>query len=401
MLVNKREALSVTDLNLYIKDIIAVDDILGDVLVKGEISNFKAHSSGHMYMSLKDSGSVLRAVMFRSAAAKLTFAPQNGTKVVAHGRIAVYERDGQYQLYIDKMQPEGQGDLYAAFEMLKQKLAKEGLFDPAHKKRLPKYPKRIGVVTAPTGAVIRDIINVLTRRFSYADIVLYPVLVQGENSAASIVSAINYFNATKSADVLIVGRGGGSIEDLWSFNEEAVARAIYDCEIPIVSAVGHEIDFTISDFVADLRAPTPSAAAELVVPSQDELSEKFNNVYKLIYKQARQIIENRRMRVERCADRPIFKNPKDRIDDKRIYLDNLEHMFETAAQSVLKEKKRLLSENAAKLDAMSPLGTLGRGYSVAKSDNGVIIRSVEQIKDGDLISVTVADGSFDARVCER
>ena len=214
MLVNKREALSVTDLNLYIKDIIAVDDILGDVLVKGEISNFKAHSSGHMYMSLKDSGSVLRAVMFRSAAAKLTFAPQNGTKVVAHGRIAVYERDGQYQLYIDKMQPEGQGDLYAAFEMLKQKLAKEGLFDPAHKKRLPKYPKRIGVVTAPTGAAIRDIINVLTRRFSYADIVLYPVLVQGENSAASIVSAINYFNATKSADVLIVGRGGGSIEDL-------------------------------------------------------------------------------------------------------------------------------------------------------------------------------------------
>lgn len=401
MLVNKREALSVTDLNLYIKDIIAVDDILGDVLVKGEISNFKAHSSGHMYMSLKDSGSVLRAVMFRSAAAKLTFAPQNGTKVVAHGRIGVYERDGQYQLYIDKMQPEGQGDLYAAFEMLKQKLAKEGLFDPAHKKRLPKYPKRIGVVTAPTGAAIRDIINVLTRRFSYADIVLYPVLVQGENSAASIVSAINYFNATKSADVLIVGRGGGSIEDLWSFNEEAVARAIYDCEIPIVSAVGHEIDFTISDFVADLRAPTPSAAAELVVPSQDELAEKFNNVYKLIYKQARQIIENRRMRVERCADRPIFKNPKGRIDDKRIYLDNLEHMFETAAQSVLKEKKRLFSENAAKLDAMSPLGTLGRGYSVAKSDNGVIIRSVEQIKDGDLISVTVADGSFDARVCER
>ena len=314
MLVNKREALSVTDLNLYIKDIIAVDDILGDVLVKGEISNFKAHSSGHMYMSLKDSGSVLRAVMFRSAAAKLTFAPQNGIKVVAHGRIAVYERDGQYQLYIDKMQSEGQGDLYAAFEMLKQKLAKEGLFDPAHKKRLPKYPKRIGVVTAPTGAAIRDIINVLTRRFSYADIVLYPVLVQGENSAASIVSAINYFNATKSADVLIVGRGGGSIEDLWSFNEEAVARAIYDCEIPIVSAVGHEIDFTISDFVADLRAPTPSAAAELVVPSQDELSEKFNNVYKLIYKQARQIIENRRMRVERCADRPIFKNPKGRID---------------------------------------------------------------------------------------
>lgn len=399
-MVNKREALSVTDLNLYIKDIIAVDDILGDVLVKGEISNFKAHSSGHMYMSLKDSGSVLRAVMFRSAAAKLTFVPKNGTKVIAHGRIAVYERDGQYQLYIDKMQPEGQGDLYAAFEMLKQKLAAEGLFDPTHKKKLPKYPKRVGVITAPTGAAIRDIINVLTRRFLYADIVLYPVLVQGENSAASIVSAINYFNATKSADVLIVGRGGGSIEDLWSFNEESVARAVYDCEIPIVSAVGHEIDFTICDFAADLRAPTPSAAAELVVPSQEELAEKFNNVYKLIYKQARQIIENRRMRVERCADRPIFKNPKSKIDDRRIYLDNLEHMFEAAAQSVLKEKKRLLSENAAKLDAMSPLGTLARGYSVAKSENGAVIRSTGQVKRDDLISITVADGGFNARVCD-
>lgn len=399
-MVNKREALSVTDLNLYIKDIIAADDILGDVLVKGEISNFKAHSSGHMYMSLKDSGSVLRAVMFRSAAAKLGFTPKNGTKVIAHGRIAVYERDGQYQLYIDKMQPEGQGDLYAAFEMLKQKLMSEGLFDPAHKKRLPKYPKRIGVITAPTGAAIRDIINVLTRRFSYADIVLYPVLVQGENSAASIVSAINYFNETKSADVLIIGRGGGSIEDLWSFNEEAVARAVYECEIPVVSAVGHEIDFTISDFVADLRAPTPSAAAELVVPSQDELSEKFNNVYKLLYKQAQQIIENRRMRLERCSDRPVFKNPKGEIDNKRIYLDNLEHMFETAAYGVFKEKKRLLSENAAKLDAMSPLGTLARGYSVAKDGGGTVIRSVKQVECGDLISVTVADGAFNAQVCD-
>lgn len=400
-LINKREALSVSDLNLYIKDIIAADNILGDVLVKGEISNFKAHSSGHMYMSLKDGGSVLRAVMFRSAAAKLTFVPKDGTKVIAHGRIAVYERDGQYQLYIDKMQPEGQGDLYAAFEMLKQKLAAEGLFDPAHKKRLPKYPKRVGVITAPTGAAIRDIINVLSRRFSYADIVLYPVLVQGENSAASIVSAIDYFNTSKTADVLIVGRGGGSIEDLWSFNEEAVARAIYNCEIPIVSAVGHEIDFTISDFAADLRAPTPSAAAELVVPSQDELGEKFNNVYKLIYKQARQIIENRRMRIERCADRPIFKNPQSGIDDKRIYLDNLGNMFETAVQSVLKEKHRLLSENAAKLDAMSPLGTLARGYSVAKSESGSVIRSVGQVKCGEHISVTVADGDFTAQVCGK
>ena len=212
-MIEKRQALSVTQINLYIKEVIAKDDILSDVLVKGELSNFKAHSSGHMYMSLKDESGVMRAVMFRSAAAKLTFWPQNGMKVIAHGRVAVYERDGQYQLYIDDMQQEGQGDLYAAFEQLKQKLAAEGLFDPAHKKRLPKYPKKVGVVTAPTGAAIRDIINVLSRRFSYSDVVLYPVLVQGENSAASIVRAIEYFNETKLADVLIVGRGGGSIED--------------------------------------------------------------------------------------------------------------------------------------------------------------------------------------------
>ena len=292
MSMKERQALSVTQVNLYIKDVIARDDILCDVLVKGELSNFKAHSSGHMYMSLKDESGVMRAVMFRSAASKLTFRPQNGMKVIAHGRISVYERDGQYQLYIDDMQQEGQGDLYVAFEQLKQKLAAEGFFDPVHKKPLPKYPKRVGVVTAPTGAAIRDIINVLTRRFSYADIVLYPVLVQGENSAASIVGAIEYFNAQRSADVLIVGRGGGSIEDLWSFNEEVVARAIYNSEIPIVSAVGHEIDFTIADFVADLRAPTPSAAAELVVPSQIELAEKFNNVYRRMFQQAMRAIAN-------------------------------------------------------------------------------------------------------------
>ncbi|MBQ4145905.1 MAG: exodeoxyribonuclease VII large subunit, partial [Clostridia bacterium] len=251
--MQERQALSVTQVNLYIKEVMNRDVVLTDVLVKGELSNFKAHSTGHMYMSLKDETGVMRAVMFRSSAAKLRFKPQNGMKVVAHGRITVYERDGQYQLYIDDMQQDGIGDLYVAFEELKAKLNQEGLFDLAHKKPLPKYPKKVGVVTAPTGAAIRDIINVLTRRFSYADVTLYPVLVQGENAAQSIVSAIQYFNQTKGAEVLIVGRGGGSIEDLWAFNEEIVARAIYNSEIPIVSAVGHEIDFTISDFVADLR----------------------------------------------------------------------------------------------------------------------------------------------------
>lgn len=400
MSMKERQALSVTQVNLYIKDVIARDDILCDVLVKGELSNFKAHSSGHMYMSLKDESGVMRAVMFRSAASKLTFRPQNGMKVIAHGRISVYERDGQYQLYIDDMQQEGQGDLYVAFEQLKQKLAAEGFFDPVHKKPLPKYPKRVGVVTAPTGAAIRDIINVLTRRFSYADIVLYPVLVQGENSAASIVGAIEYFNAQRSADVLIVGRGGGSIEDLWSFNEEVVARAIYNSEIPIVSAVGHEIDFTIADFVADLRAPTPSAAAELVVPSQIELAEKFNNVYRRMFQQAMRAIENRRLRVSACSDRPVFKNPLQKIENQQQRLDSVSFMLETAYKNASNEKKRHLAECAAKLEGLSPLGTLARGYSVTKGSDGKVIRSVSQVSGGDEIRVRVSDGEISAQVID-
>lgn len=397
-MIKEREALSVTQVNLYIKEVIARDDILSDVLVKGELSNFKAHSSGHMYMSLKDESGVMRAVMFRSAAAKLTFKPQNGMKVVARGRVSVYERDGQYQLYVADMKQEGQGDLYAAFEELKKKLSAEGLFDPSHKKKLPKYPKKVGVVTAPTGAAIRDIINVLSRRFSYSDVVLYPVLVQGENSAASIVNAIEYFNRTKIADVLIVGRGGGSIEDLWSFNEECVARAIYNSEIPIVSAVGHEIDFTISDFVADLRAPTPSAAAELVVPSQIELKDKFNNVYKMLYRQALQTIERGRLRVERCTERQAFKNPVSKVYDERQYLDNLSHMFETACGNLVRTKRQELAEAAARLNGLSPLGTLGRGYSLVKDSEGQVVKSAKGVKSGDLVNITVADGDFSAKV---
>ncbi len=396
--MDERQALSVTQVNMYIKEVIARDDVLCDVLVKGELSNFKAHSSGHMYMSLKDESGVMRAVMFRSAASKLRFVPENGMKVIARGRVSVYERDGQYQLYIEDMQQEGLGDLYAAFEQLKLKLSKEGLFDPSHKMPLPKYPKRVGVVTAPTGAAIRDIINVLSRRFSYADIVLYPVLVQGENSAVSIVTAIEYFNRTRSADVLIVGRGGGSIEDLWSFNEEIVARAIYNSEIPIVSAVGHEIDFTISDFVADLRAPTPSAAAELVVPSQIELAEKFNNVYRRMYQQSMRVIERGRMRVDRCSDSAVLKNPLRGIDDERQRLDNLSYIFETSCRKIIDKKKREIAEGAARLDGLSPLGTLSRGYSLARTESGRVIRSTSQVKSGDVVCVRVADGEFNAEV---
>ncbi len=396
----ERQALSVTQVNLYVKELMNRDDILTDVLVKGELSNFKAHSSGHLYMSLKDETGVMRAVMFRGSASKLRFTPQNGMKVVAHGRVTVYERDGQYQLYIDDMQQEGIGDLYVAFEELKAKLSGEGLFDPAHKKPFPKYPKKVGVVTAPTGAAIRDIINVLTRRFSYADVVLYPVLVQGENAAESIAAAIRYFNETKSADVLIVGRGGGSIEDLWAFNEEVVAREIYRSEIPIVSAVGHEIDFTISDFVADLRAPTPSAAAELVVPSQLELNEKFHNVYRRLYSQAERILEQGRFRVKSLSERPSLQNPMLNVEENRIYLDRLTQDILVAASRVLDQKKQGLSVAASKLDGLSPLGVLSRGFSVAKAGDGSVIDSVSRVKTGDEMMVMVKDGRIVATVKE-
>ncbi len=398
--MEERQALSVTQVNLYIKEVIARDDILCDVLVKGELSNFKAHTSGHMYMSLKDESGVMRAVMFRSSASKLTFKPQNGMKVIAHGRISVYERDGQYQLYVDDMQQEGQGDLYVAFEKLKLKLSAEGLFDMSHKLPLPKYPKKVGVVTAPTGAAIRDIINVLSRRFSYADIVLYPVLVQGENSADSIVEAIEYFNKTYLADVLIVGRGGGSIEDLWSFNEEKVARAIYNSHIPIVSAVGHEIDFTISDFVADLRAPTPSAAAELVVPSQTELGEKFNNVYRRLYQQSMRVIERSRMRLKQCEEKEVLKNPLRRLETEKQYLDNLSYKLDTLCKNMVAVKKTQMTESVARLDGLSPLGTLKRGYSLSHTDDGRVINSVVQVAVGDTVRVQVSDGSFRAEVVD-
>lgn len=374
------------------------DDILTDVLVKGEISNFKAHSSGHMYMSLKDESGVMRAVMFRGSASKLNFTPQNGMKVIARGRVTVYERDGQYQLYIDSMQQEGIGDLYVAFEQLKNKLNEEGLFNQEHKKPLPKYPKKIGVVTAPTGAAVRDIINVLSRRFSYADIVLYPVLVQGENSAESIVTAIEYFNKNTEVDVLIVGRGGGSIEDLWSFNDERVARAIYNSHIPVISAVGHEVDFTISDFVADLRAPTPSAAAEIAVPSQIELKEKFNNVYNRLYSQASKFIEMGRLKLNSNIERPAFKNPMLKVNEERIYIDRVYKDIENRCLNILETKKKELKIDVSKLDGLSPLGTLARGFSVAKDEKGKVLKSIDQVKNGDNLEIMLTDGKVMATV---
>ena len=395
-MISENNVLSVTELNLYIKDIFENNPFLSSVTLKGEISNFKHHSTGHMYMSLKDETGVIRAVMFRYAASGLDFKPENGMKVIVKGKVAVYERDGQYQVYIERMQKDGLGEKHIAFEKLKAKLSAEGLFDAKYKKPLPRYPKKIGVVTAPTGAAIRDILNILSRRFKYSDVVLYPVLVQGQSAKESIVEAIEFLNREKYVDVMIVGRGGGSIEDLWAFNEEIVARAIFESEIPVISAVGHEIDFTISDFVADLRAPTPSAAAELVVPDKNELCEKFNNVLIRMNTSVKRVIESKKMTLKYFEDNAALKNISLKINEKRMYLDSLVSDIENMGTNILNEKKRKLSVLVSKLEGLSPLGTLARGFSLSFKEDGCLLKSVDEIKENDRIDIRLKDGKISA-----
>ncbi len=396
----ERMTLTVSQLNLFIKDIFNQIPALNDIKIKGEISNFKHHSSGHMYMSLKDETGVLRAVMFRNAAMGLKFKPENGMQVIAEGRVGVYERDGQYQLYINSMVQDGKGYLYEQFEKLKKKLESEGLFEQSSKKPIPTFPKRVGVATAPTGAAVRDIINILSRRFPYADICLYPVLVQGDGAAESVCKAIEYFNENSAADVLIIGRGGGSVEDLWAFNEEILARAIFKSEIPIISAVGHETDFTIADFVADLRAPTPSAAAELAVPSAVELAEKFSTAGMRLANAVNKIIEKRRLQLRVYTDKQVLRDPMLKVNEKGMQLDSIVHMFENAAKISLSEKKQKFGVFVSRLDGLSPLNTLKRGFSVAKSADGAVIKSVVDAVPGSDISVIVSDGEIKARISE-
>lgn len=385
---------TVSRVNNYIKRLLDSKPILTNIWVKGEISNFKRHSSGHIYLTLKDESSVLKAVMFRGAAQSLTFEPTDGTKVIAHGRISVYEAGGAYQLYIEDMTLDGIGDLYKEFEKLKAKLADEGLFDERYKKPIPKFPKRIGVATAPTGAAVRDIINVITRRYPLAEIIIFPTLVQGSGAKESIVNAIEYFNSSKSVDTLIVGRGGGSIEDLWAFNEECVARAIYQSEIPIISAVGHETDFTIADFAADFRAPTPSAAAEVSVPSSFEIKRLVN-----IYKTRMQTsvfteIENEKRTLSRLTP----KNPQDKINELSQKLDMRIQTIEKAYRLNINEKKRVVAEFAAKLDALSPLKTLARGYAIAVDDNGMVLRNKEDFTNDTEFKLKLHNGDVDCMV---
>jgi len=387
---------TVSQLNSYMKRLVESQPVLGDIWIKGEISNFKEHYSGHLYITLKDDGGVLKAVMFKSAAMSLTFRPEDGMRVLARGRIGVYEQSGAYQLYINEMTPDGVGELYIAYEKLKKRLAEEGLFDEAKKKPIPKYPERVGVVTATTGAAVRDIINVITRRYPYCEIIIYPSLVQGAGAKENIVEAIEYFNAHKLCDTLIVGRGGGSIEDLWAFNEEEVARAIYASEIPIISAVGHETDFTIADFVADLRAPTPSAAAEIAVPSQTELYAAISGMAGRL--SAAEVNYIKRLRL--TLDRLKPKSPQSMIDDMRQKCDNLLQQAEKSFKLTAAEKRKIMSGLCAKLDAMSPLAVLKRGYSIAEDEKGVI-KSVSDLHNGKIFKLTLSDGSCKCEVKEQ
>lgn len=388
---------TVSQINGYIKKILDNNIILNDIWIKGEISNFKLHYSGHMYITLKDEGGVLKAVMFRASASKLAFTPEDGMRVLARGRISVYESGGSYQLYINEMIPDGVGDLYIAFEQMKKRLDSEGLFNPEYKKPLPAFPECVGVVTASTGAAVRDIINVITRRYPYTKILLYPALVQGNGAAESVASGIEYFNSAKNADVLIVGRGGGSIEDLWAFNEERVARAIFASEIPIISAVGHETDFTIADFVADLRAPTPSAAAELAVPSQTELLSQLATYGVRMKNHMSKLVENLNLKLNRLTP----QNPARRIDELRLRVDDYMRRSENGFNISALAKRKELAELTAKLDALSPLKVMSRGFSLATDNDGNIIRSANELYEGEKFTLRLADGSAECTVDKK
>lgn len=393
----KYNPITVTDLNKYIKEKISDDEYLNSVLVKGEISNFKRHYTGHLYFTLKDENCLIKCVMFKNYAEKLNFSPKDGNKVIVFGTVSVYERDGVYQIYTKAMEEDGVGDLYQKFQELKQKLEKEGFFDQENKMPIPKMPKVIGVLTSKTGSVVKDIINVSTRRNPNVVLRIYPVPVQGEGAAQKIANAIEYMNRNKLADVLILARGGGSLEDLWPFNEEIVARAIYDSEIPIISAVGHETDFTIADFVADLRAPTPSAAAELAVPDIFEVKQKIINYQDRSKLALKKKIEIMKLRFEKIMKSRIFTDPMRKVMDNSIILDDYMKRLENAMKEIKTEKKNKYTELVTKLDSISPLKTLIRGYSLTEKD-GKIIKRATQIDKGDIITIKFSDGEKNAEI---
>ena len=390
-------AISVTELNSYIKNKIADDEYLNNVLIKGEISNFKNHYTGHMYFTLKDENSLIKCVMFKTYAQKLNFMPKDGMKVFVLGGVSVFERDGVYQIYVKAMQEDGVGILYKKYEELKQRLEQEGYFAEEHKKAIPQIPKIIGVLTSQTGSVIRDIINVSTRRNPNVNIRLYPVPVQGEGAAEKIADGIKFMNKNRLADVLILARGGGSLEDLWPFNEEIVAHAIYNSEIPVISAVGHETDFSISDFVADLRAPTPSAAAELAVPDVYEVKQKINLYQNRLRLSLVKKVEIMKLRYEKCMSSRVFKEPLRNINDNYLKVDTYIKKLENIIKTKQKEEKTKYVELVAKLDTLSPLKTLTRGYSLVEKNNN-IIKSAKDVNTGDKIDLKFLDGTKQAEI---
>jgi exodeoxyribonuclease VII large subunit len=396
----KLSPMTVTELNGYIKSVLDKDEMLNNVYIKGEISNFKNHYTGHMYFTLKDKTSLIKCVMFKTYAEKLKFVPNDGMSVIILGSVAVFERDGIYQIYAKGMEPDGMGALYTAFEQLKEKLEKEGLFDQKYKKSIPILPKSICVITSKTGAVIRDIINVTTRRFPKVNIKLFPAAVQGPGAANTIVKAIEKINELKLADVIIVARGGGSLEDLWPFNEEITARAIFKSEIPIISAVGHETDFTIADFVADLRAPTPSAAGELVVPEINEVRWKIKTLDRRMSLSLNKKVENMRNRYNNAINKRAFKDPFDKIRQYTLIIDTYTKQIHNKISILIKDAHIKLVKLATGLDAMSPLKTLIRGYSLIEDKNKNIIKSINDLKKDEKFRLILHDGSKMAEIIE-
>ncbi len=399
-MINERECpiLTVSQITQYIKSMFSSDVLVQSISVRGEISNL-VERGGHMYMTLKDEGAVIKAVIFRSSLARIKFRPENSMKVVAHGRINVYEQSGQYQLYVDMLEPEGIGALAQAYEQLKKKLEAEGLFDVKYKKKLPQIPRTVGVITSPAGAAVRDIINVMTRRFPRAKMVLYPSLVQGEGAARDLVEALRYFNKTSSVDVIIIGRGGGSIEDLWAFNDENLAREIFASRIPVISAVGHESDFTICDFVADMRAPTPSAAAELAVPDASELSAKILALESRLKASLSGRVVRARKELDSLMSRRVMRSPSVILDDKNMRLATITEKLEGTYGKIVADKRSQFLQKISQLEALSPLAVLSRGYSVAFDEKGALVKSVSDVKSGEKITLRVSDGRINAEVC--
>lgn len=396
-----QQILTVTQVNEYIKGIFDGSAFLRDICIKGEISNFTNHyKTGHMYFTLKDEGGVLRAVMFRFNASELQFLPENGMKVIAHGRISSYVKDGSYQIYVDAMEPDGIGALYIAFEQLKEKLSAEGLFDNIHKKPIPRYPSKIGIVTSPTGAAVRDMINVSKRRFPMTELILFPCLVQGDNAPEQIARGIKFFNSRCPVDTIIIGRGGGSLEELWAFNNEALARVIFASDIPIISAVGHETDFSISDFVADMRAPTPSAAAELALPDSVKEKEHLELLSSVMRKDLYGRVSTLKERLDQISNKRCLSAPDVFIDDKRITLDNVSTRMYDKMTALLDKKMSDLRYSTASLEALNPLKVIARGYSAVYKSDGKLIRSIKDVAINEKIEFKTVDGSVLATVDE-